>query len=175
MTPEDWMLAAYDQVVSAAGDDGITVKESQTRLAEMYQQAVSAGEVDRPEDDIFAEGKGIFDRIVRPARQHRKTALLKDMETIAAALGGETVLGDFDPALRMAYPLGSSDGRDKVLGLWTREDWRNASMTRYRNAAEVTAAAQIFDEQATTIANRMLAAGVNTTSELFPTSSAPAA
>ena len=86
---------------------------------------------------------------------------------MTAALNGETILGGQDPALHLAYPLGTSDGRDKVLSLWTREDWRNASMTRYRNAAEVTAAAQIFEEQATIIADRMLSAGAGTTGELL--------
>ncbi|QRY43128.1 hypothetical protein JVX93_21530 [Mycolicibacterium boenickei] len=172
---EEWMLAAYDTVVAAAGDDGITLKDSQSQLAELYQAAVAAGEVERPEDDLYAEGKSIFDRTVRPARQQRKTALHRDMEAISAALRNETVLGDADPALRLAYPLGTPDGRDKVLAYWTREDWRSAAMTRYRNAAEVTAAAQIFDEQATLIADRMLAMGVDTTGELFPASAAGAA
>lgn len=175
MIAEEWMLVAYDKVVAEAGDDGITVKDSQARLAEAYQAAVKSGEVERPEDDIFAEGKGIFDRIIRPARQQRKSALVRDMEYISASLKNETVLGDADPALHLAYPLGTSDGRDKVLALWTREDWRSAAMTRYRNAAEVTASAQIFDEQATLIADRMLAMGADTTGELFPRASAGAA
>ncbi len=167
-TAEEWMLTRYDRMVAESGDDGLTVKEAQSRLAEEYQTAVESGVVDRPEDDLFAEGKGIFDRIIRPARQQRKNTLQKDMEYMTAALNGETILGGQDPALHLAYPLGTSDGRDKVLSLWTREDWRNASMTRYRNAAEVTAAAQIFEEQATIIADRMLSAGAGTTGELFP-------
>ena len=40
-------------------------------------------------------------------------------------------------------------------------------MTRYRNAAEVTAAAQIFDEQADLIVQRMAQHGAVILSELF--------
>ncbi len=164
------MLGEYDRIVNEAGDQGITVKDAQARLAEAYQQGIESGEIQRPDEDLFAEGKGLFDRIIRPTRQQRKNSLQRDMEHITSALNGETILGDHDPALHLAYPLGTSDGRDKVLSLWTREDWRNAAMTRYRNAAEVTAAAQIFEEQATIISDRMLAAGAGTTGELFPES-----
>lgn len=167
MSTEEWMIHTYDSIVASAGTEGITVKEARELAAERYEAAIRSGEIERYELDLFAEGGGIFDRVVRPQRQSRKSSLNRDMETINAALNDETILGSDDPILHIAYPLGTADGRDKVLTLWTREDWRAASMTRYRNAAEVTASAQIFDELSTRIVDRMLTSGVDTTGELF--------
>ena len=167
MTLDGWMLATYDRIVAESGTEGITIKEAKELAAERYEHAIRSGEIKRDELDLFAEGGSIFDRVVRPQRQARKSSLHRDMETITAALGDETILGSDDPILHIAYPLGTADGRDKVLTLWTREDWRTASMRRYRNAAEVTASAQIFDELSSHISDSMLASGVNTTGELF--------
>lgn len=161
------MLACYERIVADAGSDGITVKEAKDIAAQAFEHAVRSGEVALPDLDLYAVGAANFDRIVRPQRQARKTALHRDMETITAALSDETILGFDDPILHVAYPLGTQDGRDKVLALWTPEDWRNAAMTRYRNAAEVTAAAQIFDDQATRIAEAMSHRGIGTTAGLF--------
>lgn len=167
MTAEDWIEREYDRIVGERGTEGITQKEARDIAAQRYETAVRSGDIDREELDLYVEGGQLFDRIIKPLRQRRKTSLQTDMETIVAALNGETILGDEDPILHIPYPLGTQDGRDKVLNLWTREDWRSAAMTRYRNAAEVTAAAQIFDEQAATIVDRMTQKGVDITGLLF--------
>lgn len=167
MTSEEWIEREYDRIVTEHGDEGITVKEARELAAQCYENAVRLGEVSREDEDLYRDGLQLFDRVIRPLRQRRKAALQNDMDTIVAALNDETILGCDDPVLHVPYPLGTTDGRDKVLSVWTREDWRQAAMTRYRNAAEVTAAAQAFDERAGAIADRMLAKGASTTGELF--------
>lgn len=173
MTSEEWMLETYNRIVAEAGTEGIALKDAQSRAAELYEQALESGEIERDAPDAYREGVALFDRVVKPARQSRKSSMIRDMETIVAALNDETILGLEDPILTLAFPLGTTDGRDKVLGLWNREDWRNASMTRYRNAAEVTAAAQEFEEQSSLIADRMLYVGVAITRDLFGRSGGP--
>ncbi len=167
VTAEEWIEREYDRIAAEYGTDGVTVKEARDLAAQRYEAAVQSGEIEREGIDLYAEGLNLFDRIVRPLRQSRKKALQNDMQTIVAALNDETILGSEDPILHVAFPLGTQDGRDKVLALWTREDWRAAAMTRYRNAAEVTAAAQIFDEQADLIVQRMAQHGAVILSELF--------
>ena len=167
VTNEEWMLETYDRIVAESGPDGITLKEVRDRAAQEYEEAIASGEIERPDVDLYAEGLANFDRVVRPKRQSRKSAFHNDIETITAALNDDTIFGGEDPILDIAYPLGTSDGRDKVVRFWTAEDWDSASMTRYRNAAEVTAAAQIFDEQASIISARLRSTGVFTTGGLF--------
>ncbi|WP_415041428.1 hypothetical protein [Gordonia sp. (in: high G+C Gram-positive bacteria)] len=140
------MLDRYEKIV-AESDEGIAVKESRDRAATAYEEAIRRGELVRPDEDLYAEGLALYDRVVRPRRRGRTSALHNDVQTIVEALSGATILGADDPILNVAYPLGTPDGRDKVLAKWTAEDWRNATLTRYRNAAETTAAAQIFAEQ----------------------------
>lgn len=164
---DEWLIETYERIVAEAGDDGITVKESRELVAQAYEAAVRSGEIARPEIDLYDEGLTGFDKAVRPRRRARSSSLHRDMETITRAIAGETILGADDPILHVAYPLGTDDGRDKVLALWTAEDWRSSAMTRYRGAAEVTAAAQIFDEQAALIARQILARNCVTTGAIF--------
>lgn len=148
MTTEEWIEREYDRIAAEYGTDGVTVKEARDLAAQRYEAAVQSGEIEREGIDLYAEGLNLFDRIVRPLRQSRKKALQNDMQTIVAALNDETILGSEDPILHVAFPLGTH-------------------MTRYRNAAEVTAAAQIFDEQADLIVQRMAQHGAVILSELF--------
>ena len=164
---DEWLIDTYERIVAAAGDDGITVKESRELVATAYEEAVRSGKITRAEIDLYDEGLTGFDKAVRPRLRARSSSLHRDMETITRAIGGETILGVDDPILYVAYPLGTDDGRDKVLALWTAEDWRSSAMTRYRGAAEVTAAAQIFDEQATLIARQITARNCITTGAIF--------
>jgi hypothetical protein len=167
VTSEEWIEREYDRIVAEHGEDGATQKESRELAAQRYEDAVRCGEVERESEDLYREGLHLFDRVIRPLRNRRKTSLQNDMDTIVAALNDETILGNEDPILHVPYPMGTTDGRDKVLSMWTREDWRQSSMTRYRNAAEVTLSAQAFDERAAVISDRMLAKGAATLGDLF--------
>lgn len=171
MNPNDWMIHTFDRIIAEAGADGMALKESREQTAQAYEHAVRSGELDRPADDLYAEGLAVFDAAVKPRRKSRTTALHRDATIIIDALNDETILGRDDPILHVAYPLGTADGRDKTLTRWTADDWSNAAITRYRNAAEVTASAQVFDEQAQTIAAALITRGVGaTTGDLFPDS-----
>lgn len=149
MNGKDWIEHEYDAIAAEYGDDGITQKEARDLLAQRYENAVRCGDVERDELDLYDEGKQLFDRVVSPMRNRRKNALQNDMQ------------------LDIAYPLGTPDGRDKILRLWTREDWRRAQITRYSNAAEVTAAAHAFAELAESIVAGMARKNADTTSGLF--------
>lgn len=167
MNGKEWIEREYDAIAAEYGDDGITQKEARDLLAQRYEDAVRCGEVDRDELDLYDEGKQLFDRVVSPMRNRRKNALQNDMQLIVDAMNDDTILGRDDPLLDIAYPLGTPDGRDKILRLWTREDWRRAQITRYSNAAEVTAAAHAFAELAESIVAGMARKNADTTSGLF--------
>ena len=166
---KEWIEREYDRIAVEYDTDGITQKEARDILAQRYEDAVRAGDVEREDLDLYGEGKQLFDRVINPLRQRRKTTLQNDMEAIVDAINDDTMFGTNDPILNVPYPLGTADGRDKILGLWTREDWRRSQITRYGKAAEVTAAAQIFADQAEVIVARMAQKNVDITFGLFGT------
>lgn len=159
-----WLKETYDRIVAEAGDEPLTVKEIRERLAIAYAEAVDAGELERPITDLFDEGLGLFDRFIRPEREARRSKLLTDFEHILAAINGETILGQDDPMLDQAYPLGS--GSDKTLRMWTADDIEFAVVTRYRKASEATASAAAFDKAASELRQTMLRRSVNQLGDL---------
>lgn len=165
MIDKEWFIEQFDRFVSAASNDGSEVEKSRDALAHAYSDAVESGQAERWRDDLTTEGRVLFDRFVKPAREQRKSSMRRSAQELVDALNGETILGVQDPRLDQAYPLG--DGRDKTLRYWTAEDWRAATTERYRNAAAVTAAAKEFDEAADQITRALISHGVNTTGELF--------
>ena len=167
MTAEEWIEREYERIVAEYGSDGVTSKEARDISAQRYEAAVRSGEINVDQTDLYVEGGRLFDRIVKPLRQRRKSSLISNMETIRAAINDETILGQEDPILHLAYPLGTQDGRDKILSLWTVEDWRNGAITRYDNAAEVTAAAQAFSNLSSEITSAMIQRSAHTTGGLF--------
>ena len=164
---EGWMENTYDAIVAESGDDGITSKECKEKYAQRYDAAIESGELERNTITAYEEGLGHFDRYIKPKRRARARKLQDDIEQIVAALNDETILGRDDPILRIAVPLGDIDGRDKIIGLWTADDWHNATITRYRKAAELTTAAAMFDEHATIIKQQIVSRGVQKTFDLF--------
>lgn len=171
MTPvdADWFVAQYDHFV-ASQDDGAEVDLSREAVAVEYVTAVTDGRVGRHTADLFAEGRALFDRWVGRKRTQRRNSFRKDLEWLADALNGETILGTDDPAFAQAYPLG--DGRDKCLGDWTVNDWAGAVNERNSNAVAVAAAAHEFQQLAGAVTHRMRASGAQKTSELFATKAA---
>ncbi len=167
MNAEEWIEREYGRIVAEHGSEGVTVKEARDIAAQRYEAAIRSGEIEAAAPDLYTEGGQLFDRKIKPLRRRRTSTMQSNMETIRDALNDETILGDQDPILHLAYPLGAQDGRDKILALWTVEDWNAGSMTRYRNAAEVTAAAQIFDDLSTAIITAMRQRGATVTGDLF--------
>ncbi len=165
MTDKVWFIEQFDRFVTDNGDDGATVEKSRDAVAQAYVDGVESGQFARWASELKDEGRALFDRLVKPVREQRKSTMRRDAEYLADTLAGETVLGEADPVLDQAFPLG--DGRDKTLRFWTAEDWRTAVTERYRNAAAVTEAARRFDESADAIVRAMTGRGVKTTGELF--------
>lgn len=165
---ELWMENTYDAIVAESGDDGITSKECREEFAKRYDAAIESGELERDNITTYEEGLGHFDRDIKPKRRARSRRLQDSATQITEALNDETILGRDDPILHQAVPLGDLDGRDKIIGLWTAEDWRNATITRYRKAADMTAAASAFDYHAQSIIAKMLSThGIQKTFDLF--------
>lgn len=163
----EWVIGAYDKFVADHPDDGSPLEDSRDAIAAAYTKAVDSGDT-RWTLDLLAEGRLLFDRAVKPVRSGRRGSLVGDGKYLLSALNDETILGPNDPQLGQAYPLGMKDGRDKTLRHWTQEDWQQASLARYRNAAEVTKAAQEFDvEVSAEFIKAMRARGVAMTGELF--------
>lgn len=160
----NWFVDQFDTFVTE-NDEGVELEKSRDAVAHAYADAVEAGDIARWDADTTSEGRGLFDRLVKPVREQRKSTMRSDAQYLVDALNGDTILGRDDPALSQAYPLG--DGRDKTLRFWTAEDWRSAVTERYRNAAAVTEAARRLDELADRIVAALVSHGVNTTGDLF--------
>jgi hypothetical protein len=165
MTDRDWIVAEYDAVVAAEGDEGAVLEKSRDAVAHAYCDAVETGRIDRAMDDLVGEGRLLFDRFVGPERRRRRESMQANAEYLLSALRHETILGPSDPAFVVPFPLG--DGRDKVLGLWTLEDWGGAVNERNRNAVAVAAKAHEFGTVAKEITGQMESQGCRTTADLF--------
>lgn len=164
MADREWFIDAYDRIVEEAGDDGLDVGKAKDAVAQAYADAVETGEIDPVGRSPIEEGHLYAEKWINGTRTTRKAGLRRSMQEILDALSGETILGTEDPYLAQAFALG--DGRDKTLRAWTEDDWQIAIVERYRNAAEVTAAAAEFDALARQIIDRLHARGVRTTGDL---------
>lgn len=158
-----WVLDNFDNFV--ANNPGTPLDDSRQAFKEDYVRLVESGEIERYTTDIDTEASALFDQAVKPAREQRRNSLRKQVGYMLDALADSTILGVHDPMFMLAYPLGN--GTDKVLGYWTRDDWRNATTERYRNAAEATKSASSFDDAAGQIVLAMVNRDVMTTSGLF--------
>ena len=162
-----YALSHWDEHVAANPGQGASLEESREAFIRAYVTAVTAGDT-RWQVDVETEGRNLFARSVDKTRKTRRANLARDGEHLLAALNDETILGNADPLLDQALPIGAPDGRDKTLRFWTWEDWDTAKTERYRNAAETTAAAKDFDLK---VASRFIAAlrrpDVRRTEDLF--------
>jgi hypothetical protein len=149
-----WIKDTYDRIVREAGEEPLTLKEIREKVAQAYAEAVENGELERHNVSIFDEGIGLFNTIIIPERTARKARLLQELEYIVDSAADGTILGTEDPVFEQAYPLGNSS--DKTLGLWTRDDFQYAIVTRYRKASEATAAATEADMKMTQVQQLMV-------------------
>ena len=171
MSEQPWLIDIYDEFV-ASQPLGASVEDSREAVSRAYADAVASGAMPRWEEDLETEGRNLFNRLVMPIREQRKSAMVKRFEWVLDAIMDGSLLDEWDPTLGHAYPLG--DGRDKSLRLWSVEDLENASIERFRNAAAVTAAAAEFDKRAKTIADLMRARNVLKIDDLRPVPAAAA-
>lgn len=164
MSIRDWSVEHFDRIVSVAGEGGSKVSETRELFISDFVQAIQSGDLRLPVRDLEEEGRAAFERYVEPERQRRKTSLRATMEYIVDCLNDDTILGTNDPALDMAFLVG--DGRDKILRLWLDSDWELFIMARYRNAADVTAAAAADDRLAQKILDALRGRGLKFTGDL---------
>lgn len=163
-----WIKDTYDRIVRESGEEPLTLKEIKERVAQAYADAVESGELERHDISLVDEGCALFDTIVKPERKDRKARLLQELDYIADASADGTILGTQDPVFDQAYPLGN--GSDKTLGLWTRDDFQFAIVTRYRKAGEATAAATAFDMKVNRVQELMIIRNATYVRELGGTS-----
>jgi hypothetical protein len=150
---DNWVLIEYDRIVADAGGDAITPRDAKKLMAERYIEALESGLIARPEPNDYRDLDALFERVVRPERDRRREHIVDDIDYLLAAKDNQTFLGRDDPVFGQAHKLGT--GKDKILGLWTAEDWQTASLTRYDVAAAITAAAALFREKARSIIEYM--------------------
>lgn len=162
---KNWAMALYDRVIAEAGEAGLGLGDARKRYAQLYQKAIDNGEIDLQKDP-FSEGLMVFDSLVTKGRDSRRNSFKTHMEEVLSALREETLLGHDDPVFRQAMMLGN--GWDKILGMWSADDWRDSVIPRYRNAAAVAVAAEQFDLLATDIADMMAIRGLRLVWDGFP-------
>ena len=165
VSEQPWLIDIYDEYV-ASQPLGASVEESREAVSRAYAEAVESGSMPRWEEDLETEGRNLFDRLVKPVREQRKSAMVKRFEWILDAIMDGTLMEEWDPILSRAYPLG--DGRDKTLRLWSVEDLENAATERFRNAAAVKTAAEEFYRRIKDIADLMRARNVLKIDDLRP-------
>lgn len=162
---EAYIIDVYDKYVASEGDLGAAVETSRDAVAHQYASDVENGVIERPEVDLVEEGRRLFNQAVTRTRGGRREAFKKNVEYILDALADETILGPSDPIFSEPHPLG--DGRDKVLGLWTAEDWLGAVNERNSNAVAAAAAAHEFEVVARQVVDHLKKASARTTRQLF--------
>ena len=161
----DWFVAQYDRYVASEGAVGAKLEDSRSEVARCYALGLENGLIERESTDVTSEGRDLFDRHVGRTRDLRRTSFRKGVEYIVDALNGGTILGPSDPIFSAAYPLG--DGRDKTLGKWSQDDWRESARERNSNAVAAASAAHEYEVLAGKVIRRMQATGVTTTAGLF--------
>lgn len=162
---DGWFIARYHDVVAEAGNEGIDIDKARDRVAQIYADSIENGSIDRLVDGLVEEGRKRFNEWVGPHRTKQRANFRKELEYLIDVLNDNTSMGPNEPVLHAAFPLG--DGRDKILGLWSPEDWIRAVNERNSNAVKSAAAAHEFQVMAGKVVERMRADDVNTTSELF--------
>lgn len=158
---DNWIVHNFDRIVRSSGADGMKLADAKLAVAERVTEAIATGEYQPTVSEI---AEALVDRDVTPERRRRSRALSHEVEYIISALNGETILGADDPKLWVAYPLG--DGRDKVLALWTADDWKSSRQVRGEKVADAIAADQIYGELVDQVVSAMVAANASTTVDL---------
>lgn len=152
------IIDLYDEAVRAHGEDAVKTAEAK---AEIQQQVIEL--LADTERDLTREAQWATDRAVGPTRQRRSRSLRTQLGYLLDGLPDGS--GDdgayIDPLLSQAFPLGDAAGMDKELRYWKTDDFTSVVTTRYRNAAETTAAVSELDQATQRIIEKMRAAGVD--------------
>lgn len=146
------ILSLYDEEV-ARHTTGVKVAAARDAIRPEVRKLVAKGK-----RDLDLETDMLLDTVLRSARSDRSRSLKRDLEFLLDAFSEDEHYAD--PMLQQAYRLGDQAGIDKVLRHWTAEDFANLVVTRYRVAAESTAAAVALDKTTQRVLERMRVAGV---------------
>lgn len=121
MSEQPWLIDIYDEYV-ASQPLGASVEESREAVSRAYAEAVESGSMPRWEEDLETEGRNLFDRLVKPVREQRKSAMVKRFEWILDAIMDGTLMEEWDPILSRAYRWAMVVTRRFGSGLW--RTWR---------------------------------------------------
>lgn len=152
----------YDALIH---DSGKAVKQSDVReaLAERIRPYV-----EESPRDIEGEVARIIATTLPPIRDGRTQVFRRELDYILDYLTNpDEGAVSVELILDYAFPLGTVDGQDKTLRFWTREDFMNASRTRFQQAAAATHAAAEFDRTIQRILNLMDGSGAAVLDGLF--------
>jgi hypothetical protein len=145
---------------------GLKPHELRDALQDEVEQLLS--NADR---DVKAEAARLIMDETEKLRRKRRGSLRKNLEHLldAFAESAEYV----DPLLDLAYPIGTPDGETKLLRYWTEADYTTSTQMSYRNAAETTAGARVWDGLTQAAIDAMRARGVDMFGDIFAIQAVP--
>ncbi len=151
---ETAIVALYDEYV-AKHAEGVKLAEAKAAIRDEVRNLVAG-----VERDVDVETDVTITAVLGATRGKRSRSLKRDLDYLLDGFGEEGAY--VDPLLDQAYRLGDETGMDKALRNWTPDDLADLVVTRYRVAADATAAASELDRTVLRVASRMRAASAPT-------------
>lgn len=148
---DDLIVNKYDQYVFASGGSVISADAKSAIELEI------ALALEAEERDYLTEARLRINHTISGSRDKRRNHIKKALKSILEALPEGD--GYDDPALDLAFPLGTTDGQDKALRYWTTDDFDNLVSTAYRTSADAVAAAKELDELVQKVKRRITSTG----------------
>jgi hypothetical protein len=139
-------------------------------LRDALQDEVEA-QLTNVERDTKAEAARFIADVTEKLRRKRRGSLKKNLEYLLEAFAESAEY--VDPMLDQAYPIGTPDGETKLLRYWTEADYTTSTQMSYRNAAETTAGARVWDGLAQAAIEAMRARGVDMFGDVFAIQAVP--
>lgn len=137
MTDLEWFYRKYVQHLTASGNNSLSAEEARQWVTDQYIAGLASGRIDRVVESDEDVARRMFNIAVMPRRKTARQELLRTLDELYDVRKGRNLLGDVDPILDRVFPIGSSDGRDKVLRYWTRDDFVTARKVREVNRDDV--------------------------------------
>ncbi|MFT3871574.1 MAG: hypothetical protein QM714_02840 [Nocardioides sp.] len=155
MNIDDRIIDLYDAYVRGSDDAEVKTSEAKAAIREDVLAMVTGSDRDpQRETDL------LMSQVIGNARSARSRSIKRNLEHF---LDGFEEGDDYaDPLMDMAFPVGDERGIDKTLRRWTTDDFGDLVVTRYRVAAESTAAAAQLDGTVSRVLDRMRADAAGT-------------
>lgn len=165
----DKIITRYDEIVKAAGLDGMKVAEARDKVAAEVTADPDGFGVPAMSTLISA----FVESVIGDRRNSRAKQRIPLFEKCRDALQGLTVLGADDPILDIALRTGTADGLDKSLRHFAVDDWLDVLGA----SAENVAAAIEADKSLRDIVNPIIATyakrGARCLEDMLPPSATP--